>query len=322
MCILTYIPAGVDIPWDGLFNGACTNPDGHGWAVARGDELVIGKSMDMHTAAAEYEEAMKALPGAVSLFHSRIATAGSVDEFNVHPFYVGGREDTVMAHNGILPARWQPFPGDQRSDTQLFADTMGAVAENSRGIPSRRIGRGLGAIIGSYNKLVFISVKSGHPMTRIINAHQGVWTEGVWHSNYGFERYKPKYTAYVPHRAYKYTPGGWSATPYDWEAEEKVTCLRCKGDQVDLGYCVDCTTCQDCLMEEISCLCYLPETYKRTWADKQGEIDEVDAWLEKKEKEREAANLEWEEFIQRQQQETQTSSPTVEEIKPRLMIEG
>lgn len=193
MCILSYIPAGVDIPWEGLFNGACANPDGHGWAVARGDELLIGKSMDMFEAAAGYEQAMKDLPGAVSLFHSRIATAGTVNEFNVHPFYVGGRDDTVVAHNGILPSRWQPERNDARSDTQLFADTMLFVADNDRGVPSRRIGKALGNVIGTYNKLVYISVRSGHPMVRIINSHQGTFTDGVWHSNRSFENYRPSY---------------------------------------------------------------------------------------------------------------------------------
>jgi len=334
MCILTYIPAGVPVPWDGIFNGACTNPDGHGWAVAKGDELVIGKSMDMFTAAEQYEEAIKALPGAVSIFHSRIATAGTVNEFNVHPFYVGGRDDTIVAHNGILPARWQPDRADttHRSDTRIFADQGLGFVDNTRGVPSRRMGQAIGQAIGSYNKLVFLSVRSGKPVTRIINAHQGVWTEGVWHSNYSFEKFKPSYRSpmytpparttygtYVPMKERTgpvgqevtrwqeqasipgYVPGNWNS-PYDWDAEDHgKPCIACKGNSIDFGgYCFDCDTCQDCAASADDCMCYSV----RSATPKSGDtLDPVDEWMAKKAKEREDQEAEWDAWLRERKEE-------------------
>lgn len=317
ICILTYIPANVEVPWDHLFNGACANPDGHGWAVAKGDQLVIGKSMDMFKAAEDYEQALKDMPGAVSLFHSRIATAGTVDEFNVHPFWVGGTDHTVMAHNGILPERWQPERGDptKRSDTQIFADQMGWLIDNPNGVPSRRMGRKAGEAIGTYNKLVFISVKAGHPMVRIVNAQVGVWTDGVWHSNRSFENYRPSFrrpghrlaydrkpdthwsewkpteeparygspygSAYGGTPVYGYSQDRGSYTPggwnrpYDWEAEEVEDCLACKGLNID-----NAGYCQDCTTCQ-ECMFSMADCdcYVPRGRPKQGPEDEVDAWL-------------------------------------------
>ena len=260
MCILTYIPAGVDVPWEGLVYGGLYNPDGFGYAVAKGSNLLIGKSMDLDKALDMYADALDSMPGAVSIFHSRIATAGTVDEYNIHPFYVGGREDSIMAHNGILPSKWQPGLKDRRSDTRLFADLSGEFIDNARGVPSRKLGQRIGQAIGSYNKLIYMSVKSGAPVVRIINAHMGVWTDGVWHSNYSYEKPAPRKSAWGTSYFTKETLDTY------WEKEDvpgKVECALCRGDDVEYGYCMDCTACQECLAFDGDCLCYIPAHMKQ-----------------------------------------------------------
>lgn len=184
--MITLVPAGVAIPVGSINNGACANPDGHGWAVASiAHGLQVGKSMDPEVALAEFTAARDAHgPGSVGLFHSRLGTHGEDGIFNVHPFPVPGTEDkTVMCHNGILPKDWIPEKGDRRSDTQVFNETTAPLFITERGVPSRRGATKIGEAIGKGNKLVFLSVLNGKVVTRIVNVDSGVWDGGVWYSN-------------------------------------------------------------------------------------------------------------------------------------------
>jgi hypothetical protein len=187
--MITYIPAGIEIPWEGIENGAKTNNDGHGWAIASAMGLEVGKSMDFTEAALDLEAARERHGmNSVVLFHSRWGTHGVMGEFNVHPFYVGDDRQTVMAHNGILPSAYHPVGKDPRSDTRIFTDRVaGNYLNPDSGVPSRRRGKSLGDVIGSGNKLAFLSIASGTPKVRIINAWMGEWEGGVWYSNTGYK---------------------------------------------------------------------------------------------------------------------------------------
>lgn len=215
MCMATLIPAYAKIPWEGLRNGAETNNDGHGFAIASSEYgLEVFKSMKYEETAAELKVArLKHGDAAPVLFHSRWATHGEYGDFNIHPFYVTA--DTVMAHNGVLPAKYHPkqgqeikkgfwtkpdgdvkgfwtkpeyAPGDRRSDTRIFVDEVTAdYCTNHKGVPSRSRGKELAQLIGTGNKLVFLSIKSGKPRTRIINSHLGDFADGVWYSNGGYK---------------------------------------------------------------------------------------------------------------------------------------
>jgi hypothetical protein len=298
MCIITLIPGNVEVPWDALSNGGLSNRDGHGWAVASGDRITTGKSMNLDDALNGLEKAVDDHDrNAVVLFHSRIATHGTYGTFNVHPFPVGGREDTVMAHNGILPSRWHPAWKDPRSDTHKYADNLGPDVDNPNGVPSRAKAKQLGEDIGKGNKLVFLSVRSGRPRVRIVNSGQGVFVGGVWHSNHSFERKAPRWRQPVYYGAGLpgITPaspddvarerrrldaeaaftGGWSYDPesHSWVKPEPewptvvgtpsaadVTCMLCRGRIVAGGKCEDCTTCQECFEAEGYCMCYTPRS--------------------------------------------------------------
>lgn len=195
MCMITLVPAGVAVPWDGIVNGGITNSDGHGWALAKGSDLLIGKSMNLDEALETLEAGLAQIgEGATLLFHSRWGTHGSMNEFNVHPFWIGGENSgTVMAHNGVLPSRWHPERGkDMRSDTRKFADNIGGMVQNPTGVPSRRGARTLAEHIGSGNKLAFLSVRSGEPRVRLVNSKAGVFVGGVWYSNHGWEKASPR----------------------------------------------------------------------------------------------------------------------------------
>jgi hypothetical protein len=251
MCMITFIPAGVDLPYEGIENGAETNRDGHGWAVASRHGLQVGKSMDFAEALLDLDVARDDHgEGALALFHSRFATHGTVDEFNIHPFYIGKDESTVMAHNGILPSFWHPAKKDPRSDTRVLADRTLPHYLNAKGVPSRRSGKVLGQMIGSYNKLVILSVKSGAPAVRIVNAHMGEHKDGVWYSNTG---YLPSYFSQWK-KNYSSTVGADTG----FAGYEDSVCEWCKSFgfiNVDNGWCEACDTCNTCFFTSEHCEC-------------------------------------------------------------------
>jgi len=228
MCLITFIPKGIEIPKDSLEGGACSNPDGHGWAVASAEHgLVMGKSMDADKAIDEFiKERERQGDGVVALFHSRFATHGTKNLANVHPFYVpdvrggGNQANTVIAHNGVMPGIWHPGKDDDRSDTRVFADMTAAWYLTERGVPSRRGSRALGDMIGKGNKLVFISTRMpGEPHVRIVNASSGTWHEGVWFSNEWFRRKR-----YTP------TTGSYSTTAMTCAKEGCKNTFYLKGE--------------------------------------------------------------------------------------------
>jgi predicted glutamine amidotransferase len=122
MCLLTFIPGGVQPELDALSCGADVNPDGHGWAIVAGQRLLVGHGMNPAETIASFAEARGRHPDGPALFHSRYATAGRVNVDNCHPFAVGGDPRTVLAHNGVLPASVQPSRGERRSDTRIAAE--------------------------------------------------------------------------------------------------------------------------------------------------------------------------------------------------------
>lgn len=279
MCMITYIPGGIEVPVKGIQNGSIINNDGHGWAVAAGGDMLVGKSMIFQEALDGFLEARAELgQGSVGLFHSRFGTHGEEGEFNIHPFYVGD-EGTVMAHNGILPSRYLPTLGDRRSDTRIFVDRHTSFVDNPNGVPSRRGGAMLGRKIGTGNKLVFLSIRSGQPKTRIVNVNQGVQVDGVWYSNDGYLmdyswyglRYRRPMDKYdwddEVKGSERYT--GWDDYLADKQVvvyEDEGPCDTCGSVDLDyeLGMCNSCVTCLDCKDNFAYCLCWRPGGLRET----------------------------------------------------------
>jgi hypothetical protein len=209
----------------------------------------------------------------VALFHSRFGTHGEMGEFNIHPFHFD--EQSVMAHNGILPEKYHPRAGDRRSDTRVFVDQIGRFVDNPNGVPSRRGASVLGKRIGTYNKLVFLSTKSGQPKTRIVNAGAGIQVDGVWYSNTGY---------LMDYSWYKFTRRPMDQYDWrEWEAEKKSgadcytgvgkevvvyeddVCGECQSTDLDfeLGMCNDCVSCLDCHDNFAYCMCWRPDSQRQ-----------------------------------------------------------
>jgi predicted glutamine amidotransferase len=241
MCMITYVPAGVDIPTEGIACSAKINDDGHGFMLGSKEEgLVFFRSMNFEETMTELRERRNLDEPVV--FHSRYATHGTTNLYNVHPFYLGDEsyDQTGMVHNGILPAKFQPDYKDERSDTRILASLLGNVPYNSHGIPSRRQGKYLAKVIGAGNKLVFMSMKTGAPKVRIVNQEAGVWTDGVWFSNTGYKR--SKWTYGMSNRATGgLKTGAIGSSAYNPTPSERAAFPRSDDSEAWRKYCEDTT---------------------------------------------------------------------------------
>jgi len=244
MCILTFMPDGIDIAYDRAKECARANPDGFGFAIHARVAIIKDHDMDFEKLWLRWVDMRKSYQGP-ALFHFRIATHGNTDINNCHPFDVDGNPNTVVAHNGILPMT-MPL-NDSRSDTKLFADfVLPAIG----GVESLDIKENLDNLenwaIG--NKLVILTVEEKASYDwYIINEHAGHWDAGMWWSNSSYKRTYP--ISYVNYgyntntTTYKSTykngiysdPLGWDKyeTGYDettdtnkWELEDTVDYLE------------------------------------------------------------------------------------------------
>lgn len=262
MCILSYVPADAEIDEDGLWNGGVNNPDGHGWAIANGNELIIGKSLELGEALEGFIAARKLRPKSEALFHSRWATHGSIKAANCHPFYVGNSKMTVVAHNGVLPAKAHPAKGDDRSDTRKFADEI--LSTTYRRLDKARAMDALTRWIGDYNKLVILTVDPRYRHNvYLVNESAGQWDResGMWHSNgdyLGLPTWLQKYTETTTlGKGTKISRRSAIVNLFNNEEDDRDDCLLCFRGKVNAAmFCTSCRHCQDCFEEMDSCLCY------------------------------------------------------------------
>lgn len=257
MCILSFISAGTVVDTsvaESLWNGGRNNPDGHGWAIASPDGMVIGKSLQLDEALSDFIDARERYTDSPALFHSRWATHGSIRIGNCHPFIVGGNQRTVMAHNGVLPKRAHPGIGDDRSDTAIMAGEL--LPRNWRRLDKASVRKSLTEFCGRGNKLVILTVDPKYRRNHyLINESAGVWDNGVWHSNHDY--------LYSIQDTVKATPVfNWDDSDMS-ELDDPTECILCNQRVNDYGICTTCGSCQDCYEYEQDCLCLIPESLRR-----------------------------------------------------------
>jgi hypothetical protein len=287
MCMITYVPANVEIPEYGIENGAFINDDGHGWAIAADIGCMLtGRYMDFDQAMTSFKIARKAYPQAPALFHSRWATHGVKGPRNVHPFQLG--KYAVVAHNGVLPVAFHPEKDDPRSDTAIMAeDWLNYQSKGGRWTRNER--RRIGMAIGGGNKLCILSVspRFDKPRGFLVNQAYGEWRDGAWFSNDGFRGWSRRYSGgtryssfddYWDSKSSAYGTGWTGSTSPKGEADDseplpllestskelehvKNECRFCGAlDRVDteFQFCTICLTCQDCELViggDNPCLC-------------------------------------------------------------------
>lgn len=212
MCLLTCFKPGAQPDIAELTKGAGHNPDGHGWALIADGEILTGRGMDADSTIEQFRLAREEYPDGYALFHSRIGTAGVMDETNCHPFPTGPSRRAVkpltfMAHNGVLPRSSQPEKGDPRSDTRLFADKM--LPEKFFHLDSPKTRVRLEAWLGSYNKIVVLTVDPRYKRRfYLFNESQGTWKGDIWYSNQNHCRTPYDWTSWETSRA-RHTKTWW-----------------------------------------------------------------------------------------------------------------
>lgn len=207
MCILIYTPSGETIPEQHLVEACKNNPDGFGWAIVTPDTILVARSMIAEEAISSYLEWREKEPSYPSLFHARIATHGTTDLSNCHPFHVGNAR-TVLAHNGIIGH----LPDEkERSDTRIFAEDwlpeLGIETLDDKDEVTQ-----LEKFIG-YSKMVVLTIEpSMQRWSYILNEELGDWDKDIWYSNssYSESYYTPKFGNWK----------GWSPTPAEYEYVE------------------------------------------------------------------------------------------------------
>lgn len=183
MCIAICTSPNTFLTEDQLLNCHTSNKDGCGFSYISTDyagvrRLKTYKTMDFNKFKKQYYRAVKNNPESPMLIHFRIATHGTVDKFNCHPFKVNKR--MVMIHNGVITGMGVD---KDKSDTQLFNDkilkTLPKGWENSDGI-SKLIEK---FIVGS--KMLTLDIDG---TVRIYNESAGHWKDGIWFSNNSYLR--------------------------------------------------------------------------------------------------------------------------------------
>lgn len=262
MCILMYYSPGAMPIREHLQNGCDNNPDGFGWAIVTfSNEILMGHSMDAETAIAEFLAVRAKHPENTAIFHARIATAGSVDKYNCHPFRVNGRKDMVLAHNGILPY-CQPEKGDRRSDTRILAEDV--MMQRFGDLDDDKVNRAVfEEWVGNSKVIVLTTDREFAFQSYIFNQQMGIWLfdddgKDIWYSNSSYckrQAYVWKYPTeigyardYTAPIAKKYTEG-WNADSQksfnNWAGYVQA-CGEC-------GYDLDDCACQEPLIR------YMPE---------------------------------------------------------------
>ena len=118
MCIAIVKPRGVSLAEDRLRLCFANNPDGAGFAIAKGGRVEIHKgfaTVEAFLVAYRHHR----VDEHAALVHFRITTRGSSDPGNHHPFAL---DAGALVHNGTIG--WLGKAGKGKSDTRLFAELL------------------------------------------------------------------------------------------------------------------------------------------------------------------------------------------------------
>jgi glutamine amidotransferase len=214
----------------------------------------------------EFLAVRKQYPNGYAMFHARYATHGVKNEQNCHPFQVGGRTDTYLAHNGVLDIKINN--GDKRSDTRVFAeDTLANIG----GVPALDDENVLKLVskwaVGSKIAILTLDPRAEYDCY-IINEDAGHWdNDGNWWSN----------STYVEQSWHSYWSTKADADYLSIDPHEKYECNLCGAvpyEDANPYYCEMCFGCYDCGgMQGDSCLCWTPEYDKQRAISRQAVID-------------------------------------------------
>jgi|DEB0MinimDraft_6_1074348.scaffolds.fasta_scaffold01229_18 hypothetical protein len=257
MCIAIYQDAGSTLTEQEIRNSWNANPDGGGLAyIDDCGKVCTFKSMKLKGLLEEYERVVD-MHGQHSpmLVHFRIATHGTVNEYNCHPFMVN--KNIAMIHNGVIPVLIDKK--DKRSDTRVFTEEY--LPKLPKGwLDDDYLFDMVQEYIG-HSKLVFLSTEN-RDRAYIANEHMGHWNpvKTIWFSNKSYCSVSSMFSKYNPNAKWQ-QPSMADSTqgfdPYTYEEDPAIgQCKFCTGMSVYDGVCYECEICQSCSMTDDYCTCY------------------------------------------------------------------
>lgn len=198
MCIIAYKPKDVNPPSEKILrNCFSNNSDGVGIAIQRNGKITINKFMEEIPFIAYAKQNVRKEDSII--YHFRIATHGSVDLENTHPFIITkdwqemGESQSIttkniLAHNGIITSLADDHT---KSDSKILAHLLAEDSINSNLFQSEGIKVLIQALIET-DKLVVMN-KEGKCFL-IGNFEKD---KGIYYSNLTY-RYKKYWNYYYP----------------------------------------------------------------------------------------------------------------------------
>lgn len=251
MCIAIYHDAKCFLTEEEFFYSWKNNPDGGGFMYFdEANEIVIERSMDFDEMRSKYyaaiEKYSETSPFAV---HFRIATHGSVNLSNCHPFRSSA--NTALMHNGIIPVLMEKK--DKRSDTRVFAEEY--MPRLPKGwMDDDYLFTMVEEFIGASKVIVFTNDPKLDSYMYILNEKDGHWnqTKTKWYSNKSY----CSFSKAVGPDIKTYGIGSWSEPTLAASNSPLDECRFCNVPAILDGMCYACETCNDCMMNESSCMCH------------------------------------------------------------------
>lgn len=257
MCLLVVCSPNSTPRKKDLECASCSNPHGFGYAVIADGKIITGKGMSAKKIIKEFLQVREEYPNSYAMFHARFATHGVKNEENCHPFKVGDRDDTYLAHNGILDV--DIHATDRRSDTRIFAEDILPTIGGVKALDDNNVWK----IVSKWASGSKVAILTLDPNAKdecyIINESAGHWdNEGMWWSN---DTYKPSAWS-------SYLKPSNNELVYDNHTDslDEYECPSCRAiafEDANPYYCEMCFQCFDCNgMYGDSCLCYVPADSK------------------------------------------------------------
>lgn len=247
MCIAIYHDQSCPLDPEAFENSWSNNPDGGGFAYFdESNELVIKKSMNKGQMYDQYYKAIEEYGDkSPFLVHFRIATHGTVDLANAHPFRVNA--NTVLIHNGMIPTIMDKK--QKRSDTRVFVEEyLPRLPKNW--LDDKYLFDMVQEYIGASKLVIMTNDPKLDSYLYIVNEKMGHWSKDgkSWYSNRSYCSYK------------KYNLSAWSQPSIeDKELLDDMIfpeCKMCGENAVFDDLCYNCESCVHCGLEENNCKCY------------------------------------------------------------------
>jgi len=267
MCMLCVVPPNVIPSREKLENSALNNPHGFGFAIVvpADKRIIVEKTMDPDESINRFLELRGKFPEGYAMWHARLATHGSTNISNCHPFSVGGDNQTWLAHNGILSVLED---NTDRSDTRIFAEDVLPAMGGIKALDNDQLSN----IIDDFTTGSKVCVLTVDPQAEyqcyIYHKDKGNEDEsGVWWSNDSCELdYGSRWKSTKPYSFWDadYYTSRTTPKPTQVEAynpEIPYECPQCQAildsEIVESTYsCHFCQYCFDCETAREECMCY------------------------------------------------------------------